>query len=396
MNIAIALSGGGFRATVYHLGVLARLAEENRLEDITLLSTVSGGSLCAGMIFSLNQYRWPSSTDFIQKILPETHRLLTTVDLQAELVRYSLAHFWTIFSSRAVDLSFLMQKHWGITGKLSDLSESPRWMINATCYETGKNWRYEQFRMGDYRYGYSYDIKNIPLTDALAASAGFPGLIGALAVDTTQYKWFKYLENTPGNPLRASVAEHKQLKTQAIQPDFDSVHLWDGGAYDNLGLEGVHDFITGWREGVDFLVVSDGAGRSKPEKYQPGAKATLRLMTGIMMDQVRSLRSRAIMERLINHGTEDRGSFQQIGNTLSDVLKGSKHASEVAQLTAGCLPETETKLAEDMPTVIRKLTQEEFTRLFRHGFEVADYTLYAYNDDQFKYIGFRNAKSSKV
>lgn len=102
------------------------------------------------------------------------------------------------------------------------------------------------------------------------------------------------------------------------------------------------------------------------------------------------------MERLINHGTEDRGSFQQIGNTLSDVLKGSKHASEVAQLTAGCLPETETKLAEDMPTVIRKLTQEEFTRLFRHGFEVADYTLYAYNDDQFKYIGFRNAKTSKV
>jgi len=32
MQISLALSGGGFRATVFHLGVLERLARENRLE----------------------------------------------------------------------------------------------------------------------------------------------------------------------------------------------------------------------------------------------------------------------------------------------------------------------------------------------------------------------------
>jgi NTE family protein len=390
MNIALALSGGGFRATVFHLGVLARLAEEKRLEDVTLLSTVSGGSLCAGMVFSLNQNRWPSSADFLQKVLPEARRLLTSIDLQAELVRHSLSHFWTIFTTRADDLSFLMQKHWGITARLNELPETPRWMINATCYETGKNWRFESFRMGDYRFGYTYDTY-LPLSDAMAASAGFPGLIGALAVDTTQYRWFKYIEGTSANPLRASVAEHKQRKTQPVQPDFDKVHLWDGGVYDNHGLEGVHDFNTGWREGVDFLIVSDGAGRSKPEAYQPGVKATMRLMTGIMMDQVRSLRSRAILERLINHGDEDRGSFLQIGNTLNEVLKGSKHVGEIGQLQNSCLLETAARQAENMPTVIRKLTQDEFNLIFRHGFEVADYTLYAYNDDQFGYVGFRKS-----
>jgi hypothetical protein len=31
------------------------------------------------------------------KILPEAHRLLTS-DLQAEMVRHSLAHIWTIFT----------------------------------------------------------------------------------------------------------------------------------------------------------------------------------------------------------------------------------------------------------------------------------------------------------
>ena len=40
MRIALALSGGGFRATVIHLGVLARLAEEDQLENVTYLSTV--------------------------------------------------------------------------------------------------------------------------------------------------------------------------------------------------------------------------------------------------------------------------------------------------------------------------------------------------------------------
>jgi NTE family protein len=395
MNIALALSGGGLRATVFHLGVLARLAEENRLEDVNLLSTVSGGSLCAGMVFSLNQYRWPSSPDYLQKILPEARRLLTTVDLQAALVRHSLARFWTVFTSRADDLSLLMQKHWGIAAQLGDLPENPRWMINATCYETGKNWRFEHFRMGDYRFGYTNNV-NIPLTDAMAASAGFPGLIGALTIDTTRFSWFRYLEKTAANPLRASTAEYNKRKTEPIQPPFDKVHLWDGGAYDNHGLEGVHDFITGWREGVDFLIVSDGAGRSKPEKYQPGAKATMRLMTGILMDQVRSLRSRAILERLINHKDQDRGGFLQIGNTAAEILGGSPHAAELNQLVNSCLPQTEAKLAADMPTVIRKLTSDEFSRLFRHGFEVADLSLYAYNDDQFGLVSFGGSRSAKA
>jgi len=49
-----------------------------------------------------------------------------------------------------------------------------------------------------------------------------------------------------------------------------------------------------------------------------------------------------------------------------------------------------------MPTVIRKLTQSEFQNIYRHGFEVADYSLYAYNDDQFGYVGYEKARSSKV
>ncbi len=50
MRIGLTLSGGGFRATVFHLGLLARLALEDKLEEVTVLSTVSGGGLCAALL----------------------------------------------------------------------------------------------------------------------------------------------------------------------------------------------------------------------------------------------------------------------------------------------------------------------------------------------------------
>ena len=46
-KLGLALSGGGFRASFYHLGVLARLAEMDALRSVEVLSTVSGGSLVA-------------------------------------------------------------------------------------------------------------------------------------------------------------------------------------------------------------------------------------------------------------------------------------------------------------------------------------------------------------
>ena len=44
-KIGLALSGGGFRASLYHLGVLARLAELDVLRYVEVLSCVSGGSI---------------------------------------------------------------------------------------------------------------------------------------------------------------------------------------------------------------------------------------------------------------------------------------------------------------------------------------------------------------
>jgi NTE family protein len=80
-RIGLALSGGGIRAAVFHLGVLRRLAFERLLERISVISTVSGGSLITAAIFSQAGMKWPSSDDYLESVYPELRRRITASDL---------------------------------------------------------------------------------------------------------------------------------------------------------------------------------------------------------------------------------------------------------------------------------------------------------------------------
>ena len=46
-RIGLALSGGGFRATLYHLGVLRFLRDSGALNRVSHITSVSGGSIVA-------------------------------------------------------------------------------------------------------------------------------------------------------------------------------------------------------------------------------------------------------------------------------------------------------------------------------------------------------------
>jgi NTE family protein len=386
MKISLALSGGGFRAAVYHLGVLTRLARENQLENVGLLSTVSGGSLAIGLIFAGNDFKWPTSQEYLTKVEPEARHLLTSFDLQGALIWRLFGTFWTLPETRADDLSALMQKHWKLTAKLSELPLTPRWMINATCYETGKNWRFERQRMGDYIFGYSNNT-DLPLADALAASAGFPGFIGALEFKTTGKSWFRYEQRVdPFQKILALEDEEHWVKVP-IDPKYPKVHLWDGGAYDNHGLEGIQDFNSGWSKRFGFLITSDAAGRAGEEKYQMGIPALLRL-SSIMMNQVRSLRTRAILERLVNHGDEDQGVFLQMGKTVAEMLTDAKHKDWLPRFSPGAMNSNDVAAAAGMETTLRKLKPVEYENLYHHGYEVADTILCAYYPGQFEHIAY--------
>lgn len=57
MKIALCLSGGGFRALLFHLGVIRYLAGAGYLKDVVRIDAVSGGSvLAAHLVLHWNQY----------------------------------------------------------------------------------------------------------------------------------------------------------------------------------------------------------------------------------------------------------------------------------------------------------------------------------------------------
>jgi|GEM_PF-5900809 len=199
MKLGLALSGGGFRATVYHLGVLARLAMEDRLEEVTYLSTVSGGSLCVGLVYALNGFRWPSSQAYLEVVMPQARQHMLHDDFTAGLLWRMLRRPWGILETKADDLSALLNKLWGVSIALRELPAHPRWMINATCYETGKNWRFERFRMGDYQ-GVIVEAVGAKGQSASQMAALRPGDVVQVRLvekDRRQGKWSATLVSAP-------------------------------------------------------------------------------------------------------------------------------------------------------------------------------------------------------
>src|SRR6266576_3918755 len=61
-GIALALSGGGYRAMLFHTGALIRLNELGLLRQLKRVSSVSGGSISAGYLgFVWKRLRWDTN-----------------------------------------------------------------------------------------------------------------------------------------------------------------------------------------------------------------------------------------------------------------------------------------------------------------------------------------------
>lgn len=189
--IALALSGGGIRAMVFHLGMLRFMAERGLLESTTRISSVSGGSLVVGLIFHEAGMRWPSSADYLSIVYPALRAKLCARSMQWGALRQLTNPLnLRLLLSRANLLALALKNEWGIAARLADLPQLPEWSINGTTAENGKRFRFKQVDLGDYTLGYAAP-GNFPLANALAVSAAFPGGFGAFALDATPFEWRK-------------------------------------------------------------------------------------------------------------------------------------------------------------------------------------------------------------
>lgn len=340
----------------FHAGVLRFLAERGKMEVVTQLSSVSGGSLLVGIIFSKSGMAWPTSSLFLAKIHPEIRRLLTTKNLQsAALSRLILKPGnWRFLFERTVVMAQAMREIWGIDQTLAELPAVPAWSLNGTTAETGKRFQFKHDDFGDYETGYA-QAPAFPLASAMAASAAFPGGIGPLPIDTSKYRWMR----------RPSWYASSSTALPATLP-FAKLHIYDGGVYDNLGLEPLFDMGCRQSRGP-FQVIACDAGSPLTRGFQYGALNPLRIerLMSIMLDQTRALRVRSFIDFL-----EHRKAGAYIGVDAHPLKLLTTHAFS-PDTSIAWLSDEAIARAQNYPTTLAALTGEAFDLIESHGYQTA-------------------------
>lgn len=365
-RIGLALSGGGVRAAAFHAGVLRYLAEQHQLERVVHVSSVSGGSLFVGLVLSAAQYSWPSSSDYVTAVVPRVRELLTTKSLQHAAIRRLVLNplNWRFLLSRANVAAQTIQSLWGIDVPLGCIATRPTWSINGTTAETGRRFRFKSCRMGDYELGYA-DAATFSLASAMAVSAAFPGGIGPLAISARDFQWFRRPH------WDAPEEEHHRLP-------FRQLHLYDGGLYDNLGIEPLFDVGTQLLKStepgqINYIVVSDAGAAlrraSLPHMFNP---LRFKRIADIALDQTRALRVRAFVNFLKRHPAD--GAYLQLGaspvETIKRFMRGRENVAE-RLLDLDWLQASAVETAARHPTTLRRMTASDFDLLARHGWETA-------------------------
>lgn len=284
-GIGLCLSGGGYRALLFHLGVLWRLAELGYLGSgqrtgkhgpigtLQRVSSVSGGSIIAGVL----GLAW-NDLNVDDDHLLDRFRKLVVAPVE-DFASQTTVSIWTaawaaVVSTVNKSVARVYRRRLFGNKTLQDFPDSPRFVINATNLQSGALWRFSKPFTRDWRVG---EIRNP--TDSIAsvvgASSAFPPFLSPAR--------FRYNDSqyTPGS------GDGLQKPPYTTRPA-----LSDGGVYDNLGLETVFkNFKT--------LIVSNAGGKFEAKKKIVGdwALQSYRVMSTID-NQVRSLRKRLLLSSL--------------------------------------------------------------------------------------------------
>jgi len=360
-RIALALSGGGVRAAAFHAGALKWMAENRWLERVSELSTVSGGSLLAGLLFTQSDNQWPSSEGYLSSGYERIRETIATTSLELDAVlRLVNPCNWRYILSRANILSLSIQNKWEIKARLKDLPLNPVWSINGTTAENGRRFRIKSGSIGDYEIGYA-NAGEMLLADALAISAAFPGGIGPLALDPSRYKWEK--KKTWGSLDEAI----------PTKPPYRRLHIYDGGLYDNLGMEPLFDV---GRQNIkpkvlaEFIIISDAGAPFRRAKI-PGPFRIGRFLRilDVVMDQARALRVRPFIQYIRENPTH--GRYYKIGDNLRLLIDAGMLPNNNSIFNECILNAEQIAFAKNYSTRLKAMGYKSFDLIALHGYETA-------------------------
>jgi NTE family protein len=292
-GIGIALSGGGFRAMLFHAGALTRMNELGLLASAQRISSVSGGSIMAGHLALCWSKLGAADANgvfanfhgvVVEPILAFSRQKIDVVDALTGRLPWESAS-GEVAKSYAKDL-------FG-TRTLQDMPDTPMFIFCATNLQTGVLWRFAKPYAGDYVVG-RLDKPVTPVAQAVAASSAFPPVFSPFLLQPPPGSFTDW----PKGP-RLAASESAGFRSRVV--------LCDGGVYDNHGIEPiVKRYLTNF--------VSDGgAPFERAASLQTDWISQLRRILDVTDNQVRARRRHDLIARFIA-GNQARDETQLTGD----------------------------------------------------------------------------------
>lgn len=339
--IALCLSGGGYRAMIFHLGVLWYLEDAGLLAKLGRISSVSGGSITSGVLAlawtKLSQAADRKKTFQDLVVAPMRKMAGTSIDTKAVL--------GGVLAPGSVSDRIIKQYKEVLFGNrtLQDFPDEPRFVINATNVQTGSVFRFSKPYIGDWQIGRCLKPAR-SVAEAVAASSAFPPVLSPV--------WLEFGPNdfsTDPGPC------HRQ-------PFTTKVVLTDGGVYDNMGIE------TAWKR-CKTILVSDGGGKMQPEEEPAANWAQHSLRINALIDnQVRSLRKRQVVSAFRAKVRE--GAYWGMWTKPSEYPVTS-------QLS---LPDENARALAETPTRLKAMPDKLQEQLINFGYGMAERAIRSYYD----------------
>jgi NTE family protein len=300
-TIGLALSGGGFRATLFGLGSLLRLNELGLLQSLDRITSVSGGSILAGYL----GLQWKSlsfsngvATNFEDVIVrPMRAFCSTTIDIQAGilgiLTPFRSAGDYLVSKYDKVLFKKATIRDLPIAPGRSQPSTGPEFILYATNLQTGRNFRFTRDYVADYFIGINNKAV-YSLATAVGASSAFPPIFSPIEIKASPTDWSE--PKLVGHPDLANLQSELQLG--------------DGGIYDNIGMQA----LLG---NVDVMLISDAGAPFRIERSIRGDYVSqLGRVRDILIDQTRALRKSNLMDDFNNN--RRRGTYWGITTEIAN------------------------------------------------------------------------------
>lgn len=278
-TIGLALSGGGSRAVAFHLGTLRALEDLKLLDEVDVISGVSGGSVMTGLLgyteapFSdidgkaVRFLRSGLVRPALKKLAVPTRALpllwnlcvVTLPRLATDFVTWIISSATSIFPARGPVTNAIARFSWPLRSRYSrthviaaciaeavgthncdaPTRQGKAIVFNACELRTGTAFRMSNERFGTWRYGWAA-ANELRVADAVTASAAYPPFL-------PPFDWKRTFER------RDRTAQQRVIVT-------------DGGVFENLGVSVMEPDRDSRFSGISYnpeiIIASDaGAGQ---------------------------------------------------------------------------------------------------------------------------------------